>query len=89
MDMNKVIELKIIADYLVWLKFEDGFSTEIDLKPFLGKGIAKNLLEIEKFNTLELDGSGGIAFFNGFDFCPNFLRMLANEKKESRNEVYN
>lgn len=86
--MNKIIELRIKENYLVWLKFEDGFSTELDLKPFLGKGIAKNLLEREKFNTLDLDGSGGIAFYNGFDFCPNFLRMLANDKKETRNEVY-
>jgi hypothetical protein len=89
MDMNKVIELKIIENYLVWLMFEDGFSTEIDLKPFLGKGIAKDLLQKENFKTLSLDGSGGIAFSNGFDFCPNFLRMLANENKESHNEVYN
>jgi hypothetical protein len=86
--LNKIIELRIKENYLVWLKFEDGFSTELDLKPFLGKGIAKNLLEREKFNTLDLDGSGGIAFYNGFDFCPNFLRMLANDKKETRNEVY-
>lgn len=34
MDMNKIIELRIIENYLVWLKFEDGFTTELDLKPF-------------------------------------------------------
>lgn len=86
--MNKIIELRIIENYLVWLKFEDGFTTELDLKPFLGEGIAKDLLKKEKFMTLGLDGSGGITFSNGFDFCPNFLRMLANEKMESLNETY-
>lgn len=88
MKMNKVIELKIIENYLVWIKFEDGFSSEIDLKQFLGEGIAKDLLKKENFNTLDLDGSGGITFSNGYDFCPNFLRMHAEEKKESHNEAY-
>ena len=77
--MNKVIEIKILKNYIVWLKFEDGFSSEINLKPFLGKGIAKELLEEDKFNTLNIEDGGGISFYNGYDFCPNQLRLLTDK----------
>ena len=60
--MNEVIEIKILDNYIVQLKFKDGFSSEINLKPFLGKGIAKDLLEKEKFETLDLESGGGISF---------------------------
>ncbi|MCD4745520.1 MAG: DUF2442 domain-containing protein [Bacteroidales bacterium] len=78
--MNKVVEIKILDNYIVWLKFEDGFNSQIDLRPFLGKGIAKELLEEDKFKTLDLEEGGGIAWYNGYDFCPNYLRQLTEEK---------
>lgn len=81
--MNKVIEIKILDNYFVWLKFEDGFSSELDLKPFLGRGIAKDLLEKDKFKTLSLEEGGGISFYNGYDFCPNYLRSLVDKKENA------
>jgi hypothetical protein len=60
--MNGVIEIKILKDYTVWLKFKEGFSSEINLKPFLGNGIAKDLLEEEKLKTLSLEEGEGISF---------------------------
>jgi len=77
--MEKVVEIKILHNYNVWLKFKDGFSSELNLKPFLGKGIAKDLLKKEKFETLNLESGGGISFYNGFDFCPNYLRILTDK----------
>ncbi len=85
--MNKVIDLKILDNYHVWLKFEDGFSSEINLRPFIGKGIAKELLEEKKFRTLKIEDGGGIAFYNGYDFCPNYLRILMDKKEKAHNTV--
>mgnify|MGYP005863980989 CR=1 FL=1 len=79
--MNKVVEFKIIKNYMVWIKFEDGFEAKIDFKPFLGKGFTKELLNDEKFKTLSFEEGGGLAFCNGYDFCPNHLRMLVDEKE--------
>lgn len=85
--MNKIVEVKILENYIVLLKFNDGYSSEIDLEPFLGKGIAKELLAKDKFGTLDLESGGGIAFSNGFDFCPNYLRMLVDKRKEVQKVV--
>ena len=81
--MNKVIEFKILDNYNVWLKFDDGFNSQIDLKPFLGKGIAKVLLKYDRFKTLSIEPGGGIAWDNGYDFCPNYLRMLTEKKEKA------
>ena len=80
--MNKVVEFKIIKNYIVWIKFEDGFNAELDFEQFLGKGFTKELLNEENFKTLSLEEGGGLAFYNGYDFCPNHLRMLVDEKEK-------
>lgn len=80
--MNKVVEFKIIKNYIVWIKFKDGFESEMDFKPFLLKGFSRELLDKEKFSTLFIEDGGGLAFENGFDFCPNHLRILLDSSKK-------
>ena len=59
-------------------------NAELDFEPFLGKGFTKELLDEEKFNTLSLEEGGGLAFSNGYDFCPNYLRMLVDSKENAQ-----
>ncbi len=79
-----VNNLEIKNCYYIKIKFEDGFEAEVNLKPFLGKGIAKKLLEEEKFRTLHIEAGGGLAWENGYDICPNYLRTLVEKKVESK-----
>lgn len=74
--MNEVVEIKILENYHIWIKFRDGLEKIVDLKPFIGKGIFKELLEKEYFYKVFIEPGGGIAWYNGFDICPNFLREL-------------
>lgn len=78
--MNEVIEIKVLEDYLVWLKFSDGEDKVVNLKPFLGKGFTKELLDPEKFRQVLIEPGGGIAWPNGYDICPNFLRELQDSR---------
>ena len=71
--MQCITEFSFLNDYHIFLRFASGHSGTIDLRPFLGKGIAKSLLEPENFKTLHIEPGGGLAFANGYDFCPNFL----------------
>lgn len=80
--MNEIIEIKVLSNFKIWLKFKDGFITEIHLKPFLGKGITKELLNEEFFNKVEIESGGGLVWPNGYDICPNFLRIYAEEKQK-------
>jgi len=79
--MNKVIELKVLDNYRVWLKFQDQEEKIIDLRPFLGEGFTEELLDLNVFKKVFIEPGGGIAWENGYDFCPNYLKKLVGEKE--------
>jgi len=83
---NAVTNVSIIKDFLVEIQFQDGFKVRIDLKKYLNKGFAKELLDRNKFEKIFIEDGGGLAWPNGFDICPNFLRELA-DKNTSENIV--
>ena len=72
--MNKVIEIKILGDYVLLLQFHDGETKTIDFKPLIGKGVSASLLDKNYFNQVQIDNGGGVEWPNGFDFCPNYLK---------------
>ena len=79
--MNQVTELKVLDNYRIWLKFHDEVEKVINFRPFLGKGFTADLLDYEKFKQVFIEAGGGIAWENGYDFCPNYLKELAEENK--------
>jgi hypothetical protein len=72
--MDKVISVKPLENYLLEVEFADGFHKVIDVKPFIGIGISAALEDEAYFRQVTLEDGGGIAWPNGYDFCPNFLR---------------
>ncbi|AQG80903.1 DUF2442 domain-containing protein [Spirosoma montaniterrae] len=71
--MNEVTAFRIVNGYQVWIKFQDGVEKIVDFEPFLGKGFTAELLQPEKFKQLYIEDGGGLAWPNGYDFCPNYL----------------
>lgn len=81
--MNAVKEFKLVGDYRIWIKFEDGFESTVNIKPLLGKGISAQLLPSISFKKVSIESGGGLVWENGFDICPNYLREIAQEKNHS------
>jgi hypothetical protein len=71
--MQRVIAIQLVGKYLVEIQFSDGLRKTVDLEPFIGKGVSTRLLDEGYFRLVEIESGGGIAWPNGFDFCPNFL----------------
>lgn len=80
--MHSIKEYKLEGDFRIWLKFDDGFESVVDIKPLLGKGIASELLLQNSFTKVSIESGGGLEWENGFDICPNYLRELAEQKIE-------
>lgn len=78
--MHRLINIRIVDDYTIQLFFEDGYNVELDLEPFLQKGFPRELLNKEEFNQAYIESGGGLAWKNGFDFCPNFLYEISNKR---------
>jgi hypothetical protein len=72
--MDKVISVKPLESFYLEIEFADGACKVIDIGPFIGKGISAALKDKAYFHQVTLEDGGGIAWPNGYDFCPNFLR---------------
>jgi len=75
--MEKIIAIKPLEDYVLWVKFSDNKDALINLRPYINEGISAKLLEKSYFEKVNIDELGGISWENGFDFCPNFLREIS------------
>lgn len=80
--MNEIIEFEILGNYRICLKFQDGHEKVVYIRPLIEKDFARELLEEANFAKVEIESGGGLAWFNGYDMCPNFLRELPAEKKD-------
>lgn len=66
-------QAKYIADYRVWLSFNDGAAGEVNLEPELSGELFEPLKDQHFFRTFKLEGHT-LAWSNGADFAPEFLR---------------
>lgn len=75
--MYEVKELRVVAPYRLWARFSDGFMGMVDVSGYIGKGLTADLKAPEYFAQAFIEPGGGIAWPNGYDICPNFLRSIA------------
>jgi hypothetical protein len=52
--------VKIMDNYHILLKFQDGETKTIDFKPLIGKGVSYLLLDKEYFGKASIDNGGGL-----------------------------
>jgi len=62
------------ADYTIRLLFTNGETRCFDVKPYLDKGIFRELRPLEVFNAVR-PFLGSIQWPGGQDFCPDTLYM--------------
>jgi hypothetical protein len=79
--MNTVVKVEALPPARLKLTFADGFHAEVDLQPLLTKGIAVQVAAPDLFAQVTTEPGGGIAWPNGFDLCPEFLRELAEKRQ--------
>lgn len=72
--MQKIINAQPLPNLHIHVTFADGFSGILDVAPFIRGEIGEALHDTSFFNRVFVNEFNGIAWENGFDFCPNFLR---------------
>jgi Protein of unknown function (DUF2442) len=69
-----VIEARHVRDYVVWLRFRDGTTGEIDLEPELHGPVFEALRVPVTFRTFRVDPEfHTLVWPGGADFAPEFL----------------
>ena len=79
--MNEIIKIKVLDNYRIWVKFKDGVTKTINIRPFIGKGFTSEILNPEYFKKVEIESGGGLTWPNGYDFCPNFIKNYVENEE--------
>ena len=68
----RVISVKPLPDFTLLITFSSDEVKVFDVKPYLGTGLFKELLDLSIFNSVR-PFLGSILWANGADLCPDTL----------------
>jgi hypothetical protein len=69
-----VVKVKPGDDYILYLWFSNGEEGILDMKPYLDKGIFRELRELSMFNSVR-PFIGTIQWANEADLCPDTVYL--------------
>ena len=80
----RLVDMKYVSEYKIWLSFEDGIEGEVDLEDELWGEVFEPLRRRARFKTVRLDKElNTICWEDGADFAPEFLYSKLVSKKMS------
>ena len=82
----RVTTVRPNPDYTITLTFTNGEVRRFDVKPYLDKGIFRELKDLQNFNTVK-PLLGSIQWRGGQDFCPDTLYMDSELVEELQKNV--
>lgn len=72
--MHKIVEVKALSGYRVWIRFDDGVEGEVDLSDLVGQGVFELWNDPEEFSKVFIDPEiHTLAWRDGIDLCPDTL----------------
>ncbi len=82
-DMNDVVRVRHVRDYLCYVEFDDGSSGEIDLSTYLTRGpVFSALADVDLFKQVRIEG-GTLSWPNGADIAPERIYEMIQAANES------
>jgi hypothetical protein len=78
----RVKSVKPNPDYTLTLTFTDGEIRIFDVKPYLDKGIFRELRDMSVFNSVK-PFLGSIQWQGGQDFCPDTLYLEGTKQQDA------
>ncbi|HEX7010967.1 MAG TPA: DUF2442 domain-containing protein [Phycisphaeraceae bacterium] len=71
--MPKLVDIKPLPNYRLWLRYEDGIEGEVDLSDLAGRGVFAAWQEPGAFDRVSIGTGGEAAWVSGTDLCPDML----------------
>jgi len=79
--MKKIAAVKVLDDYRVWLRFNDGAEGEIDFSSKPRTGVFAFWNDRENFSKARVGDSGELIWNDQIDFCPDSLWLQVTGQK--------
>jgi hypothetical protein len=73
--VRKIVELRVLDGYRVWLRFDDGVTGEVDFSGKAHTGVFSRWKDYENFRGARIDADGQLAWDDQLDFSADSLWM--------------
>ena len=87
----KLLEIKPLVNYTLWLKYDDGTVGEVDLTELTEKGVFKKIKDKTFFKQVYIDKeTDAVAWNEDLDLCPDslFLKLKGLTFEEFKQLMY-
>jgi len=72
--MHRIVAVRPLAQYRVWVRFSDGVEGEVNLSELVGKGVFALWNDPAQFAKVSIDPqSHTLTWPGGIDICPDTL----------------
>jgi hypothetical protein len=78
--MKKITAFKVLDNYRVWLRFDDGAEGEVDLTHLVGRGVFAAWRDYEFFRRAYVASYGALTWPGELDLCPDALWLKVTGK---------
>ena len=78
--MKKITAFKVLEQYRVWLRFEDGAEGEVDLSHLVGRGVFSAWRDYSFFRQAFVADYGALTWPGELDLCPDSLWLNVTGK---------
>lgn len=78
--MNKVVDVRSLEDYRIWLRFGDDTQGDVDLSDLAGRGVFAAWAHQNVFTAVRVEEGGGIEWPGEIDLCPDALYLRLTGK---------
>jgi hypothetical protein len=77
-----IVEVKVVKSYILYIRFEDGLSGEVDIAKIIPfEGVFSKLKDLSYFATVRVDKDlGTIVWDSGADLAPDYLYSIISIK---------
>ena len=79
--MIRPVEVRAVAPYRIWLRYQDGTEGEVDLSHLAGRGVFSTWEREGVFAAVKLGSHGQIEWPGELDLCPDALYLTLTGKR--------
>ena len=77
----RLVEVKPLKGYRLWLRYEDGVEGTVDLSGLVGKGVFALWEDEERFRQVRIGDGGELVWSDEVDLCADALYLQITGKR--------
>lgn len=79
--MKKIVAVRPLEGYRLWLRFNDGVEGTADVSDFVGQGVFEIWNDPKRFEAVAIGEFDGLVWSDQVDLCPDMLYLRVTGKQ--------